>query len=80
MIRLRRPAPDGAWGGYLLPEGSIATDLAGLGVVIEHPEAVDRQVGRFLAADGDGGANQIPPSEFRAILDVFDRHWLHQAV
>ncbi|AZO08700.1 hypothetical protein EJ074_05895 [Mesorhizobium sp. M3A.F.Ca.ET.080.04.2.1] len=78
IIRLRHAAPDASWGGYLLPGGSIAADLAGLGIAIEHPETVDRQLGQFLAVDGDGGANQIPPAEFRAILDVFDRHWLRQ--
>ncbi|TIN24024.1 MAG: hypothetical protein E5Y19_24160 [Mesorhizobium sp.] len=35
-----------------------------------------RQLAQFLAGDSDGGANQIPPAEFRSILDVFDRHWL----
>ncbi|MET3577546.1 hypothetical protein ABID19_000561 [Mesorhizobium robiniae] len=75
MVRLRNPAPQ-AWGGYLPPDGSIAADLASLGVTVEQPEAVDRQLAQFLAGDSDGGASQIPPAEFRAILDVFDRHWL----
>lgn len=79
MIRLRNPVPDASWGGYLLPGGSIADDLASLGIVLEHPQAVDRQLEQFLAADSGGGANQIPPAEFRAILDLFDRHWLQQA-
>jgi hypothetical protein len=72
------PAAD-KWGGYLRAGGSIAGDLTGLGIAVEHPEAVDRQLGRFLDAGSEGGANQIPPSEFRAILEVFDRHWLRHA-
>jgi hypothetical protein len=76
IIRLRDPAPQ-AWGGYLPPDGSIARDLASLGLTLEQPEAVDRQLAQFLAGDSrDGGASQIPPAEFRGILDVFDRHWL----
>ncbi|MDX8483317.1 hypothetical protein RFN28_33445 [Mesorhizobium sp. VK24D] len=80
LVRLRDAAPAAeTWGGYLPPDGSIAADLASLGIVIEHPEAVDRQLGQFLSADSDDGANQVPPAEFRSILDVFDRHWLQQA-
>ena len=44
------------------------------------PESVDRQLAQFLVGDSkDGGASQIPPAEFRAILDVFDRHWLRHS-
>ncbi|RWO56422.1 hypothetical protein [Mesorhizobium sp.] len=75
MVRLRNPAPQ-AWGGYLPPDGSIAADLASLGLSVEQTEAVDRQLAQFLVGDSDGGASQIPPAEFRAIVDVFDRHWL----
>ncbi|TIW37615.1 MAG: hypothetical protein E5V72_30045, partial [Mesorhizobium sp.] len=79
MIRLRNPAPQG-WGGYLPLDGSIADDLASLGVAIEQPEMVDRQLAQFLAGDSKGGgASQIPPAEFRGILDVFDRHWLRHS-
>jgi hypothetical protein len=78
LVRLRAPAAE-QWGGPLPPGISIAADLASLGIVMEHPEAIDRQLGQFLSADSDGGVNQIPPSEFRAILDVFDRHWLQHA-
>ncbi|MDG4890581.1 hypothetical protein [Mesorhizobium sp. WSM4887] len=79
LVRLRDAPAAEQWGGYLPPGTSIAADLASLGIVMEHPEAVDRQLGQFLSADSDGGVNQIPPSEYRAILDVFDRHWLQHA-
>lgn len=79
IVRLRDPVPE-AWGGYLPAGGSIAGDLASLGLSIEQSEAVDRQLAQFLIGDSsDGGANQIPPTEFRAILDVFDRHWLRHS-
>ncbi|MFK0690850.1 hypothetical protein ACFX5Q_22000 [Mesorhizobium sp. IMUNJ 23033] len=78
VFRLRDPLPGAeARGGYLLPEQSITEDLASLGMAIEHPEAVERRLTEFLF--GDGGADQIPPAEFRAILDVFDRDWLSHA-
>lgn len=77
LVRLRDPAAmTPGWGGYLPQGGSIAGDLAGLGIAVEHPEAVDRRLTEFLGADGNGGADQVPPAEFRGILDVFDRHWL----
>ena len=76
MIRLRDPTPREEWGGYLPPGQSIAGDLTSLGLSIEEPQALDRQLAQFLAGTGDDGASQISPAEFRAILDVFDRHWL----
>ncbi|ESY83512.1 hypothetical protein X740_00425 [Mesorhizobium sp. LNHC221B00] len=77
MVRLRDQARGATpWGGYLLPDESISADLASVGMSIEHPEQVDRQLTRFLVGGSDGGVHQIPPAEFRAILDVFDRHWL----
>ncbi|TPJ73597.1 hypothetical protein [Mesorhizobium sp. B2-6-2] len=80
IVRLRDPAPDAAaWGGYLLPDQSITADLARLGVSVEQPEQVDRQLSRFLFGGSDGGVHQASPAEFRAILDVFDRHWLQHA-
>lgn len=80
LVRLRDTAPGAeTWGGYLPAGGSIAGDLAGIGIAVEHPEAVDRQLEQFLGADAGGGANQIPPADFRAIVDVFDRHWLQHA-
>ncbi|MER9137811.1 hypothetical protein NKI20_16170 [Mesorhizobium sp. M0830] len=80
MVRLRDPAPrTTSWGGYLLGDQSISEDLASLGISIDQPEQVDRQLVRFLVGGSDGGVHQIPPAEFRAILDVFDRHWLRQS-
>jgi hypothetical protein len=80
VVRLRDPAPDTtSWGGYLLPDQSMSGDLASLGISIEQPEQVDRQLTRFLVGGSDGGIHQIPPAEFRAILDVFDRHWLRHS-
>ncbi|MER9330775.1 hypothetical protein [Mesorhizobium sp. M0488] len=80
VVRLRDPAPGATlWGGYLLPDQSISKDLATLGITIEQPEQIDRQLMRFLVGGSDGGIHQVPPAEFRAILDVFDRHWLRHS-
>ncbi|MDX8527515.1 hypothetical protein RFM68_23735 [Mesorhizobium sp. MSK_1335] len=80
IVRLRDPAAGAAAsGGYLLPDQSISADLASLGISIGQPEQVDRQLTRFLVGGSDGGVHQVPPAEFRAILDVFDRHWLRHA-
>ncbi len=80
MIRLRDPAPGAEeWGGYLPSDQSIAGDLASLGLFIEQPQAHDRQLAQFLTGSGDDDTNQIPTAEFRAILEVFDRHWLHHS-
>lgn len=79
LVRLREAAPGvGSWGGYLPPGGSVAADLVGLGIALDHPEAVDRQLKQFLGAEDEGGPHQIPPPEFRTIIDVFDRHWLNR--
>ena len=79
LVRLRDTVPADTWGGYLPAGGSIAGDLATLGIAVEHPQALDRQLAQFLDAGSEGGANQVPPAEFRAILEVFDRHWLRHA-
>ncbi|MER9306872.1 hypothetical protein NKJ06_19770 [Mesorhizobium sp. M0293] len=80
IVRLRDPAPGAtSWGGYLLSDQSISEDLGSLGISIEQPEQVDRQLIRFLMGGSDGGVHQVPPAEFRAILDVFDRHWLRHS-
>lgn len=80
VVRLRDRAPGATlWGGYLLPDQSISEDLATLGITIEQPEQIDRQLMRFLVGGSDGGIHQVPPAEFRAFLDVFDRHWLRHS-
>ncbi|MGX7876482.1 hypothetical protein ACVDG5_030765 [Mesorhizobium sp. ORM6] len=77
IVRLRDWAPGStSWSGYLPPGQSISADLVSLGISIPQPEQVDRQLTRFLVGGSDGGVHQIPPAEFRAILDVFDRQWL----
>lgn len=62
---------------YLSP-GSIAEDLATLGLAIEDPAATDRLLSEFLAGNS-GGFDQVPVSTYRALADVFDRRWLSAA-
>lgn len=80
MIRLLNPAAlPGEWGGYLAPPASIVEDLAGLGLALDGDfRLLDQLFRQFLAETGSDGPCQIPATEFRTIVDVFDRHWLHR--
>jgi hypothetical protein len=60
---------------YLPPQGSIAEDLAALGLRVEDSAAVDRRLAEFLTG-GSGSFDQIPVSAYRALADIFDRSWL----
>ena len=60
-----------------MPAGfSVARDLAGLGLRIDDPAAVDRSLNAFLEIGGPGGHDQVPVSGYRALVDMFDRIWL----
>lgn len=60
---------------YLPPQGSVAEDLASLGLLLEDPAGVDKHLGEFL--DGGGGScDQISRSAYSTLVDVFDRGWL----
>jgi hypothetical protein len=75
IIRLLDPtALPREWGGYLPPSGSIVEDLVRLGLKLD--QSLDWQLLQFLAGNGSDGASQIPAAESRALLEVFDRHWL----
>jgi hypothetical protein len=60
---------------YLPTQGSIAEDLAGLGLHIDDAAATDRLLGEFLSGVS-GGLDQIPASAYRALTETFDRSWL----
>lgn len=84
ILMIRTPdsaAPPSDWGGYLPSAGSIVEDLARLGFDLAdqaHRPRVDRQLRQFLAETGSDGPCQIPTTDFRAILGLFDRHWLRR--
>jgi hypothetical protein len=82
IVRLLNPdGPPGDWGGYLPSEGSIVEDLSRLGFRLNDGadvQSLDRQIWQFLGDAGSDGASQIPTAEFRAILGLFDRHWLRR--
>lgn len=80
MVRMIDPAtPPGRWGGYFSSTASLVDDLAGLGLDLGgDSRLLDHQLRRFLAETATDGPCQIPAAEFRAIVDVFDRHWLRR--
>jgi hypothetical protein len=59
---------------YLPAQGSIAEDLAALGLAILDPAAVDRHLAAFLAAGT--GLDQIPAGEYQPMVETLDRAWL----
>lgn len=63
---------------YLPSQGSVAEDLASLGLRVDDAATVDRRLAEFF--DGGGGSfDQIPVPAYRALADVFDRSWLARA-
>jgi hypothetical protein len=80
VVKLLTPAaPPRDWGGYLPSTASIVEDLTRLDLDLNgDSQPLERQLWQFLAEKGSDGACQIPAAEFRAILEVFDRHWLRR--
>jgi hypothetical protein len=79
VIAVRLPAgrkPTATRMAYLAKGGSLADDLASLGLPVSRPTVVDEELVRFLTG-GDGcGLDQPSPAGFRAIVELFDREWL----
>lgn len=61
---------------YLPADVSISEDLATLGLLVEEHAAVDRCLATFLGGGGRDGIDQVPASDYRALVDRFDRIWL----
>lgn len=79
MIRLKDTVSDlNGWGGYLDNDQSIASELMEFGLHLDHPETLDTHLDRFLRGSTAAGIDQIPPADFRALLDILDRAWLQQ--
>jgi hypothetical protein len=75
MVRLPVAAP---WlrsaAAYLPPHGSIAAELATLGLRVENSATLDQHLTEFLSG-GIGGFDQVPVSPYRTLTDLFDRAW-----
>ena len=79
IIIVRLPGPSARLrtaAAYLPQRGSVAKDLAALGLRIEDPDAVDRQVTGFLSYHGGNGLDQISAAAYWALKALFDRTWL----
>jgi len=62
---------------YLPLGGSVAQDLATLGLPIADAAAVDQRLGAFLAGSGNG-LDQISAGTYGTLVELFDRAWLTQ--
>ena len=78
IVMVRLPASNArlrSGDAYLSPQGSIAGDLAALGLDVGDAAAADRLFAEFLTGDS-GGFDQVPVSTYRALADVLDRRLL----
>jgi hypothetical protein len=63
---------------YLEPEGTLAADLAALGLCVPN-HAIDAALRSFLTATGQGGWDQMPSTVAAELIAHFDRLWFGQA-
>jgi hypothetical protein len=61
---------------YLPPGASIAGDLERLGMGLRDRDLVETAIRRFIEDGPAGGLDQIGPDAYKALVDLFDRHWL----
>jgi hypothetical protein len=60
-----------------LPAGtSVVADLERLGMPFHDHARVEAAVRRFLDGGPGGGLDQLGPGSYKALVDLFDRHWL----
>jgi hypothetical protein len=76
MIRLPMVSARLNADAYLPPHTSLVEDLAGLGFAVAHPDIVEHHLTHFLTEGGGSGVDQVPTTEYRALLELFDRQWL----
>jgi hypothetical protein len=82
IVMIRLPAPSmrlRSAVAYLPSQASLAGDLASLGLRIPDPAAVDRGVSEFLIGGQGSGLDQIDPSSYRRLVDLFNPIWLASA-
>lgn len=63
---------------YMPAQGSIAEDLAALGLEVENAAGIDHGVVDFLSGSR-GAFDQVETTSYRALADLFDRNWLARA-
>jgi hypothetical protein len=77
MIRLPHPTAGLlAMEAYVPVDGSIAADLAGLGLPVGDMAATDRAIQSFLSMRGSAGFDQVPVAAYHELVAMFDRRWL----
>jgi hypothetical protein len=63
---------------YLPKAGSLAQDLASLGLSVSSPQMVDKRLSEFLCCGDGKGLDQPSMATYRAIVELFDRQWLYR--
>ena len=63
---------------YMPAQGSVAEDLAALGLQVGNAAGIDQSIADFLSSGG-GAFDQVAVPTYRALADLFDRGWLAQA-
>lgn len=64
---------------YLAPGASVAADLARFGAALQAPCRADRKIAAFLAGNSLPGLDQLPPEDYHALVELFDREWISLA-
>lgn len=61
---------------YLPEGGTIADDLASLGLPVDTSAPLERALRAFMEGGSGGGFDQVPATSYRDLLEQFDRLWL----
>lgn len=78
LVRLPSASPSlNDLDAYLLPEASIAEDLAALGLPSDEPGETDRLLQAFLTPQ-PARFDHIPSADYHALVEHFDRAWLRR--
>jgi hypothetical protein len=81
IIMIRLPATSDllqSANAYLPNGGSFAQNLASLGLPVSSPQMVDERLSEFLCRGDGTGLDQPSLATYRAIVELFDREWLHR--
>ena len=79
ILLVRLPGADAAvpeGDPYLPPDALVVADLARLGMPLPDGSRAEAAIRAFLDGGPAGGLDQIAADTYKALVDLFDRHWL----